>query len=424
MAFQIGAIGFNQSNGVGEGLNAAAQNFLRAYQIGKERRLREQQARIQEQQAGLQTQAMQREAAMAPLREAIMRSQAFQAGVKPAETAVDTTFNLPTLTGAIAPVVNAPAFTMSRDQRFVPLGGGQLPISDVSDATQANVPERGGFVFDTLDNPIARARNDQERQMEAQREAAMAAARQQLQMLYTREGLAGERQNAQNQFTARQNALNRANARDLAMANRQNSREVAAIRSGNANGLQRPQEFNMKAAMVTPRAEEAGRIIDELGTPATLAAKGFQKVPVIGQYFTSDEQQRLQQAGEVFATAVLRLESGAAVSKQEAQSYAKQFIPQPGDTQKVLEEKARLRAIQLERLRAASAPVTAREQGAQASEPGGDAVAPAATANASEPDSIREAALARAMALRFKAQGLTNDQIVAKLRDAGFEVVP
>lgn len=363
MAFT--GINFNRSSGVGEGLNAAAQNFLRAYQIGRERRLQEQQARIQEQQAGLQTQAMQREAAMAPLREAIMRSQAFQAGVKPAETAVDTTFNLPTLTGSIAPVVNAPAFTVPKSDRYVPLGGGTLPISDVADATKRGLTEQGGFVYDTLDNPIARARNDQERQMEAQREATMAAARQQLQMLYTREGLAGERQNAQNQFTAGQNALNRANARDVATANRQNSREVAAIRSGNANGLQRPQEFNMKAALVAPRAIAAAETMDKLGTKSKLAAKGAQKLPLIGQFFTSDDQQELEQAGNVLATAILRLESGAAVSKQEAENYAKQFTPQPFDSDDLLAQKAELRRIAVDRLKAAAAPVTEREQRAQ-----------------------------------------------------------
>ncbi|HEY9524654.1 MAG TPA: hypothetical protein VIR33_15555, partial [Thermopolyspora sp.] len=73
MAFQIGAIPFNQSSGVGEGLNAAAQNFLRAYQMRQQRKLQEQQAATQQQQATLQTQAMQREAQMAPLREALIR---------------------------------------------------------------------------------------------------------------------------------------------------------------------------------------------------------------------------------------------------------------------------------------------------------------------------------------------------------------
>lgn len=412
-------INYSRSSGIGEGINSAAQNFLRAYQMRQARKDQQAQLAQQQQLGALQIANAQRESQMAPLREAMARAQAFQSGVKPADTATDTTFNLPTLTGAVgAPVVNAPAFTMRKSDRFVPLGGGQLPIADVADATQATVPERGGFVFDTLDNPVARQRNDAARAAELDRQERLEQARQALQMLYTRETLAGQRQSAQNQFTAGQNALNRANARGVAAANRQNSREVATIRSGSANGMQKPQEFNMKAALVTPRAVEAAALIDKLGTPATLAAKGFQKIPVVGQYFTNDEQQQLQQAGEVFATAVLRLESGAAVSKQEAQSYAKQFIPQPGDTEDVLKQKAQLRAIQIERLEAAAAPATARERGAQ----GMVQSAPVATGQQEPGD--RDAALARAMALRFKAQGLTNEQIVAKLRENGFEVEP
>ena len=366
MAFQIGAIPFNQSSGVGEGLNAAAQNFLRAYQIGKQRKLQEQQAATQQQQATLQTQAMQREAQMAPLREALARAQAFQSGVKPAEQAADTTFNLPTINTLGAPVVSAPAFTVAKDERFVPLGGGQLPIADVADATKQGVKEQGGFVFDTLDNPVARQRNDAARAAELDRQERLEQARQALQMLYTREGLAGQRQSEQQDFTARQNELNRANQRSVAELRGQQAQQAATTRASATRAqTTRPQEFNMKAALVTPRAIEAANLIDQLGTPATLAAKGFQKIPVIGQYFTNDEQQQLQQAGEVFATAILRLESGAAVSKQEAQSYAKQFIPQPGDTEDVLKQKAQLRAIQIERLKAAAAPAMQREQAAQ-----------------------------------------------------------
>lgn len=364
-------ISFNRSSGIGEGVNDAAQNFLRAFQLRQQRKLQEQQAATQQQQATLQTQAMQREAQMAPLREALIRGQAFQQGIKPAETAADTTFNLPTFNTVGAPVVNAPAFTVGASERYVPLGGGQLPIANVADATRPALQERGGFVFDTLDNPTARARNQHAADLNAELEQRRDAARQQLQALYTREALAGQRQNSQNQFTAGQNALSRANARDVASANRQNSRDVAAIRSGNTNGLQRPQEFNQKAALVTPRAVEAAKEIDAMGNPtSSLPSRMAQHIPFVGQYFIPDEQQQLQQAGNVLATAILRLESGAAVSKQEAESYAKQFLPQPGDSQEVLAQKKRARDLAVEQLQAAARPVTARQQAQGTTAPG------------------------------------------------------
>ena len=287
-----------------------------------------------------------------------MRSQAYGQGIKPASEATDTTFSFPTpnSTGALLPA-QLPGLTVDASRRYVPMGGGQLPISQVSDATQASVPEQGGFVFDTLDNPIARARNDQAAERAASTDSAREAARQQLQMLFTREGLASERQNSQQQFTASENAKNRSNQRELATVRAQQ----AAAAQGTAS-QPKPTEFNNRAALVAPRAIEAAGLMDRMGTRSNLAAKGAQKLPLIGQFFTSDEQQELEQAGDVLATSILRLESGAAVSEEEAQRYAKQFTPQPFDSDELLAQKANLRRIAVERLRAAAAPVLDREQ--------------------------------------------------------------
>ena len=412
MAFQIGAIPFNQSSGVGEGLNAAAQNFLRAYQMRQQRKLQEQQAATQQQQATLQTQAMQREAQMAPLREALARAQAFQSGVKPAETASDTTFNLPTINTLGAPVVNAPALTVAKDERFVPLGGGTLPIADVSDATKRGLTEQGGFVFDTLDNPVARANNAQAAENAARVESAREQARQALQMLYTREGLASQRQNSQNQFTAGQSAAARDFTAQQNALNRANAEKLAAMRAastGGTTGLGKPTEFNMKTALVAPRAASAAETITALeakGVKPSAFSAFARKVPILGQFVVPADQQRLFQAGDVLSTAILRPESGANVPDQERESYEKQFLPQPFDADSTLARKAEDRAIQIRQLNAAAAPALARQQ-AQAA-----------------PEGNRDAALARAMALRLKAQGLSDDQIVAKLRENGFEVEP
>ena len=120
-----------------------------------------------------------------------------------------------------------------------------------------------------------------------------------------------------------------------------------------------PTELERKAAMVYPRAADAARIIDDYtekhGAPPPQSWMGRIRG---GNYGLTEEQQQLQQAGEVLATAILRMESGAAVTQSEAQSYAKQFIPQPGDTPAVLEQKRRARVQAVEGLRRAQGRAT------------------------------------------------------------------
>lgn len=59
--------------------------------------------------------------------------------------------------------------------------------------------------------------------------------------------------------------------------------------------------------------------------------------------FKTEDRLRIEQAERNFINAVLRRESGAAIAPSEFDSAAKQYFPQPGDTTKVLEQKARNR---------------------------------------------------------------------------------
>lgn len=66
-----------------------------------------------------------------------------------------------------------------------------------------------------------------------------------------------------------------------------------------------------------------------------------------GRDFQSDEFQVAQQAGTEFLQAILRKDTGAAITQQEVDSYGQVYLPQPGDGGAVLEAKraARIRAI-------------------------------------------------------------------------------
>lgn len=97
----------------------------------------------------------------------------------------------------------------------------------------------------------------------------------------------------------------------------------------------------------------------------------------------TDEFQVARNAGDEFLQAILRKDTGAAITAQEQELYGKTFLPQPGDGQAVLQAKreARVRAIeairagmnaqQLEAVARAEANAIARLGGGQASQPAG-----------------------------------------------------
>jgi hypothetical protein len=122
-----------------------------------------------------------------------------------------------------------------------------------------------------------------------------------------------------------------------------------------------PTEFQGKAAMFGDRAAEADRIITSLEgkySPMAVNAKvaadnapwylGGGVAGAVANAITSDEAQMVEQAQRDFVNAVLRLESGAAISEGEFHNARKQYFPQPGDSQAVVAQKAanRKRAIQ------------------------------------------------------------------------------
>lgn len=91
------------------------------------------------------------------------------------------------------------------------------------------------------------------------------------------------------------------------------------------------------------RAE--GILRDPAITDAAMSLKqrGFNSIPVAGNYLTSPEFQKYDQAKRDFVNAVLRRESGAAISDSEFANAEKQYFPQPGDTKERIAEKQRNR---------------------------------------------------------------------------------
>lgn len=168
----------------------------------------------------------------------------------------------------------------------------------------------------------------------------------------------------------------------------------------------RPNEIAVRASLVYPRAAEAAQVLDKYyssGAPKTSLAS---HVPILGNMAMSDEARSMTQAAETVASAILRLESGAAISPKEVQSYARQFLPQVGDDAATLAQKKATLQTQLARMKAVAD--AAMNTAGVAQE------APIAPDGARVPLSARVAQL--------KAQGMSKDQAQAKLLAEGYDL--
>jgi hypothetical protein len=120
-----------------------------------------------------------------------------------------------------------------------------------------------------------------------------------------------------------------------------------------------PTEFQGKAAMFGNRAAEADKIITGLDGKYSPSAVNAKKalgsvwgvggaLESVGNAALPENAQKAEQAERDFVNAVLRLESGAAIGKDEFDNARKQYFPQPFDSAAVKKQKAenRQRAIE------------------------------------------------------------------------------
>jgi hypothetical protein len=115
----------------------------------------------------------------------------------------------------------------------------------------------------------------------------------------------------------------------------------------------RPSGDMFKAAGFGRRLEQAEGVFEKL------ADQGYDRTE-FGQSFRSilpgftkpDELKSQEQAERNFVNAVLRRESGAAISASEFDSAEEQYFPRPGDTPQVIEQKRQNREQVLNQLRA------------------------------------------------------------------------
>jgi hypothetical protein len=88
------------------------------------------------------------------------------------------------------------------------------------------------------------------------------------------------------------------------------------------------------------------------GVDSMLGDTGF------SNYLVSENYQKLDQAQRDFVNAVLRRESGAAISPSEFDNARKQYFPQPGDGPAVIQQKAANRQTAIAGLKRSAGPLS------------------------------------------------------------------
>lgn len=103
-------------------------------------------------------------------------------------------------------------------------------------------------------------------------------------------------------------------------------------------------DVQVNSALYADRAHEAEAVLSKLGHVLTSAkGRALDNIPG-GNAAQSADYQKASQAKTNFLMAVLRKESGAAIGKDEIATGDKQYFPQFGDTQGVINQKAVNRA--------------------------------------------------------------------------------
>lgn len=115
-----------------------------------------------------------------------------------------------------------------------------------------------------------------------------------------------------------------------------------------------PTQAQSQAAGFAARISEADVIIQEIGDQFTGVGSTFGQF--LPNQFQSPDRQRFEQAKRNYINAVLRRESGAAISPSEFASAERQYFPQPGDSPAVVIQKQQNRNTVLSALRSEAGP--------------------------------------------------------------------
>lgn len=136
------------------------------------------------------------------------------------------------------------------------------------------------------------------------------------------------------------------------------------VRGGPEVGSVKLTEGQSKDLVYWQRATGSSPTIDtHEGDLAGLKDNIASGIPLVGNYMVSEGYQKGKQAAAEWLAAILRKDTGAAITSQEFDLYGPMYLPMPGDSDATLEQKreARKRAEEAIRLGLGTAEVLAQE---------------------------------------------------------------
>jgi hypothetical protein len=119
-------------------------------------------------------------------------------------------------------------------------------------------------------------------------------------------------------------------------------------------------ETQSKDTVYSTRAAGALPLIDQYADQLTSfpqRAANLDPTGVVRGRVQTPEFQMAQQAGDEFLQAILRKDTGAAITTQEQELYGVTYLPQPGDSPLVLKQKAASRRRAVEAINAGLPPL-------------------------------------------------------------------
>lgn len=133
----------------------------------------------------------------------------------------------------------------------------------------------------------------------------------------------------------------RAGAGDLKLTEQQSKDLVYLRRGREANRLLESVANNMTAGQGKQGSLRGAADVFLRGLPGVGDSSAVNAL-------VSSERQEAEQAAKEYLAAVLRKDTGAAITAQEFDIYGQMYLPQPGDSTRVLQQKARARDVALE----------------------------------------------------------------------------
>ena len=137
------------------------------------------------------------------------------------------------------------------------------------------------------------------------------------------------------------------------------------------SGMKPLTEAQSKDTVFVTRASGALPKIDELGNELTSAAQNAVGGLPFGNYAKTAKFQQAEQAGKEFLQAILRKDTGAAITAEETAEYGSVYLPRPGDSPEVLNQKQESRRRAVDAIKAGLPPQAILQMEKTGAMPGG-----------------------------------------------------